>query len=210
MTIETIDLRLEAAAESGRLTAARALVRGGDAPALRSLDGGAPWILIARRSRVRRALRGRVCTVWRVALEDTSGRTVESRLVAVLLDAQPHASQPRRSWIRALLHLLQDSGSSARWSVEAACADWAAAAAHVTHAFIGARARREHDIAAGPSRPAPLRQDGLFDRSAERARDSCAAAIGKAEESAEERREAIVNASLIAIGLPQLLLVLVP
>ena len=86
MTITMVDLRAEAAAEVRRLARARAVFREGDDRALARLESDATWIALPRRSRLKRSLGRRVCLVWRVAFEDASGRLVESRLVAVLVE----------------------------------------------------------------------------------------------------------------------------
>jgi hypothetical protein len=207
MTMSTVDLRAEAVAEAARLTQARAVLRDGDAGVIASLEGAAPWILIARRHRIRRAVRGRVCTVWRIALEDPSGRLMESRLIAVFVDARRRPSLPRRAWIRTLL---RDSDAIVRASVQAACEEWTTVAADVTRAFSDARMKREHDIRGQAPAAAPPLQHGLFDRRAERSRASALATAAESDHAAAERQRTIAAAAMTAVGPPLLLLVLVP
>src|SRR5215213_657275 len=84
MTMTLMDLRTDAEDEARRVGSARALIQNGDEEALVQLEGEAAWIGFPRRPLVRRALAGCICLVWRVALEDQSGRVVESTLVPVL------------------------------------------------------------------------------------------------------------------------------
>ena len=207
--VRTVDLRAEAAAEVRRLASARALFRDGDHRALVQLEGDATWIALARRSTRRRALGRRVCLVWRVALEDVSGRLVESRLVAVVIEVASVPGRPdRRAWLLALLRHM-DAAIGAR--VEAASGDWREAAARLTGAFTSARLHREHAIAARPPRTSgSAMQSGLFDRRAERSQLVQAATIAASEHAAAERLRMIGALAAIAPQPARLLLVLGP
>ena len=83
MTTTTVNLRASAEIEAARLTGARALAHEGDAALLARLEADGPWVLVARRSGLRRRLEGRVLFLWQVACEDAAGLVVESRLMAV-------------------------------------------------------------------------------------------------------------------------------
>jgi hypothetical protein len=209
MTMNSVDLRTEAAAEVRRLASARALIRDGDERALMQLDGDAPWIAMPRRARLKRSLGRRVCLVWRVAFEDASGRLVESRLVPVVLEVtRVPGKAERRAWIRSLL---RHSDGLVRARVEAACDEWRVAATRVASAFATARLAREREIAGQPStssRVAP--QPGLFDRRAERSRQAHTTAVADAEQAAVERRRAVAAYAAIAAQPARLMLVLVP
>jgi hypothetical protein len=207
--MNTVDLRTEAAAEVRRLATARALIRSGDERALMQLDGDATWISMARRPRLKRSLGQRVCLVWRVAVEDASGRLVESRLVPVLLEVTRVPGKAEgRAWIRSLL---QQADGLVRARVEAECEEWRVTVERVASAFVSARLAREREIAGQPStshRVAP--QPGLFDRRAERSRQAHAAAVADSEQAAAERLRAIAACAAIATPPARLLLVLVP
>ena len=85
--MRTVDLRTEAIAEAGRLARARTLLRDGDRRALMDLASDAAWIALTRRPTRRRAV-----LLWRAALEDQSGRIVESLVVPVVW-VQPFATR---------------------------------------------------------------------------------------------------------------------
>ena len=196
-----VDLRAEAAAEARRLSAARGWLQEGDQRALLMLEGGGAWIAVPRRASLRRALGKRVCLVWRVSFEDASGRLVESRLVPVLVE--PAADIGR---------ILSDPASDAviRARIEVDCRAWKAEAARVARAFTTARLGREREIAECPSTADPLSQPGLFDRRADRSRQSRAAALAAGRQAMLERQQGIESAGAIALRPARLLLVLVP
>src|SRR5471032_1830444 len=158
MTMATVDLRTEAAAEVRRLSAARALTRDGDERALAQLEGDGPWLMLGRRTPLKRVMGRRVCFLWRVALEDASGRLVESRVVAIVIDVTrlPRKAE-RRAWIRAL----------AQWAATTAgeADSWYAEAARMVDGFITARLSRERAIASHNAAVDDVAsQPGLFDR----------------------------------------------
>lgn len=200
MTMITVDLRADAAAEARRLTAARVLLRDGDERALLRLEGGGAWIARPRRARLRRALGGRVCLVWRLSFEDASGRLVESRLVPVLIE--PAADLGR---------ILSDPASDARIRahIEISSNAWRDEAVLVTRAFTTTRLAREREIAQRPSNADPLSQPGLFDRRADRSRQIQAAAFAAGQDAMRERRHAVEGAGAITFRPARLLLVLV-
>jgi hypothetical protein len=207
--VRTVDLRAEAAAEVRRLANARALLRDGDERALVQLEGDATWIAMPRRARLRRSLGRRVCLVWRVAFEDASGRLVESRVVPVLIEVpRMPGKAERRAWIRSLL---RHADGLVRARVEAECEEWRVAVTRVASAFTSARLCRQRDIAGQPSSSRSVAsQSGLFDRRAERSRQTHAAAVAESEQAAVERLRAINDVGTIALQPARLLLVLVP
>ena len=207
--VRTVDLRAEAAAEVCRLASARALLRDGDARALVQLDGDATWIAMARRTSLTRSLCRRVCLDWRVAFEDASGRLVESRLVPVLIEVtRVPGKAERRAWIRSLL---RDTDDLVHASVEAECEEWRAAATRVASAFTSARLCREREIAGRPpTSGAVASQPGLFDRRAERSRQTHTTAVAESEQATVERLRTIADCGAIAFQPARLLLVLVP
>lgn len=207
--VRTVDLRAEAAAEARRLASARALLRDGDERALVQLEGDATWIAMPRRARLRQSLGRRLCLVWRVAFEDASGRLVESRVVPVLIEVpRMPGKAERRAWIRSLL---RHAEGLVRARVEAECEEWRVAVTRVASAFTSARRRRQRDIAGQPSTSSSVAsQPGLFDRRAERSRQTHAAAVAESEQAAVERLRAINDVGTIALQPARLLLVLVP
>jgi hypothetical protein len=211
MTLTLVDLRAEAAAEVGRVSRARSMVRDGDEHALARLEGDATWIARSRRRRLKRSLGRRACLVWRVAFEDAAGRVVESRLVPMLIEVGrdfTESSQPRRALIRSLLCQIE---GPARTRIDAECAAWRTHVAHVAGAFTTARLARERDVAGG--RPAGSRsagQAGLFDRRAERDHQDRLAAIAGDEQALLGRLQAAAGGGAISLLPPRLLLVLVP
>ena len=207
--VRTPDLRAEAAAEVRRLASARALLRDGDERALVQLEGDATWIAMPRRARLRRSLGRRVCLVWRVAFEDASGRLVESRVVPVLIEVpRMPGKAERRAWIRSTL---RHADGLVRARVEAECEEWRVAVTRVASAFTSARLCRQREIAGQPSSSRSVAsQSGLFDRRAERSRQTHAAAVAESEQAAVERLRAINDVGTIALQPARLLLVLVP
>jgi hypothetical protein len=201
MKMIAVDLRAEAAAEARRLTAAREWLRDGDQQALLRLESGAAWISSARRARLRRALVGRLCLVWRVSFEDAAGRSVESRLVPMLIES---TTDVRR--------LLGDPASNAaiRSQIEIACRVWREEAVRVAGAFATARVSREREIAERPSHSSAPSQPGLFDRRTGRSGEGRAAGVAAGQETLLERRRAVEGAAAIALSPARLLLALVP
>ena len=209
MTMSTVDLRAEAAAEVRRLASARAQRRDGDERALLQLEGDTTWIAMPRRARLRRSLGRRVCLVWRVAFEDASGRLVDSRLVPVAIEvSRLPGKADAREWIRSLL---RHADGLVRARVEAECEEWRAAVTRGASAFTSARLCRERGIAGqlSTSGTAPS-QPGLFDRRIERSRQARAAAVADSEQAAVERLRTIAAGETIVLQPARLLLVLVP
>jgi hypothetical protein len=204
MKVITVNLRREANAEVQRLTGARALLRDGDEPALARLEGEPAWIAVSSRGRVRRALHGRLCVVWRVSLEDASGRVVESKVVPVLLEVSLGADRRSSIWIRSVL---QQTDALVRARVEAECAAWSRDVVRVSAAFSSVRQHRERDIGRDIPGGERLSQHGLFDRRVERSRQARQSAAAESERIAADRLRAAAAAAAIEPQ-PRLLLVL--
>src|SRR6185295_15761792 len=130
MRLEMVDLRAEAIAEARRLAGTRAMTVDGDAGVLMHAEAEGPWIAVARRRRIRRALGRRLLLVWRVAVEDASGAPVESRLVAMTLE---------------LSHALR--GQLSRQRIEADGRDWREAVDAVLGSSTSMRTTRERAMA---------------------------------------------------------------
>jgi hypothetical protein len=200
MTLTLLNFRAEAIAEASRLARARAVIQEGDRGALDRLEGDAIWVSMPRRARLRRTLGRRLCLIWRAALEDASGRAVETHLVAVLVDA-PDTRFP--SWLR-------DAEDRVRARVENESEGWRADIAHLRGAFAAARATREDAIrAAVISAPEPS-QSGLFDRRAEHEHRDRAVAAAADGQALADRRNQFAAASVLVRTPARLLLVLVP
>jgi hypothetical protein len=201
MKMISVDLRVEAAAEARRLAAAREWLRDGDQRALLLLEGSGAWVASPRRASLRRLLGADACLLWRLSLEDSSGRSVESRLVAVLIEA---TADVRR--------LVADPATEAfiRARIETDSSVWTREAMRVAGAFATARVSREREIEERPLPAEALSQPGLFDRRAERSRQTHAAAFAAGQQAMLERRHAARSAAAIALRPARLLLVLVP
>jgi hypothetical protein len=201
--MKIVDLGALAVAEAQRLASARALRRRGDSGAVAQLEGDAAWIAFTDRSCTRAALRRRMCLVWRITLEDGSGRPIESRLVSALVGLPPGGT---RQLIRSLILNLE---ATVRPAIEAAADEWAAAAVGIAAAFNDARTQREQEIGAR-SQSLPPSQAGLFDRRSERALKAQAAARDEAERSLRDRAPAAAAGEVVVRRPARLLLVLVP
>jgi hypothetical protein len=200
MTPPLVRLGAEAHTEAGRLARARAVIRDGDRVALDRLEGDAIWVAMPKRGALRRALGRRLCLIWRATFEDASGRTVESRLVPMLVDV-PDASL--LSWIR-------EATDGIRARVEAESDGWRADVLRVSGEFSAARCTREHAIAAAAVGARAPSQSGLFDRRAEREHNDRARAAAADEQALAERRDRIAAAAALIRRPARLLLVLVP
>jgi len=191
-----VDLVAAAHDEARRLTCARALVG-----ASRPFVADGPLIGIARRQRLRTALRRRILLLYRCAYEDATGRLVHSRLVAMTLAL-------RRPW---------PDLRCARWSdpslldrIDDECRGWRDTAQRVTSAFTLARRSRERAIAANHTAVAQSFQPGLFDRRAHRAH---AAHEHRAADRAAQlavRLAAVEAAGTLTLRATELLLILIP
>jgi len=221
-----MNLRAEAEDEARRVNDARALMQHGDEEALVQLEGEAVWIAFPRRPRIRRALAGRICLVWRVAFEDRSGRCVGTRLIPILMKVGRVLQPPRGfgetvvpgevAWDPAphrtnqVRTLLRDAEDTIRARVEAAFDEWAESATQAADAFAEARLAREEAIGALPRRPHAPSQPGLFDRRIDRAQQTRAAINHEAGDAALDRVRPIADRVNIVRQPARLLLVLVP
>jgi hypothetical protein len=209
MTMVMVTLRAEAETEAIRLADARSRTREGDDDALARLEADGPWIMIARRTALRRRLGRRVLLLWRVAYEDASGRTAESRLAAIAIHLRASPPQPlTRAWIDGFLGAVD---GEARAQVESEVHGWRDAAAATIQSFGATRLARERTIAAR-TRATDLDafQPGLFDRRAERRRQVHAGAIVEVDREATARLAALERSAAIVQQPARLLLVVVP
>jgi hypothetical protein len=209
MTIEIMDLKVEAATEVQRLAVARRFTKDGDANALAELEGDGPWMAIARRHTARSALGRRLVLVWRVAFEDVAGALLESCLVPVAVELSHVARvRRRRRWLESIVREIEPS---VRVEIAKVGSDWRQAVEHAVRSFTSARTARDRAIADRAAREGEdAFQPGLFDRRAERARGQLAQAKAGANTVAADRLAASVRAGSIAPRPAQLLLVLVP
>jgi hypothetical protein len=207
MNITTVDLRTDAIAEARRVACARAIEASGLGRAWTGADRDGSLVMFARRGRLRRALAGRVLTIWRIAYEDSCGRQAESRLVPLLVDVGCRSLPRRRAWVR---DLVRETRSRLRVLVDQMEPRWRADALAIAAAFASARTVRERAIAAQP-RDAPLLfQPGLFDRRSERARQLEIDAVRETDRQAKARASAASNAAALSPRGAELLLVLAP
>jgi hypothetical protein len=217
MTMVMVTLRAEAGSEAIRLADARSRARDDDDDSLAQLEADGPWIMIARRTPLRRRLGRRVLLVWRVAYEDACGRTVESRLAAIAI--QLRASPPKpitRGWIDGVLRAVD---AEVRALIEAEVRGWRDAAAATVQSFTVTRLTRERAIAASTRatgldafQPGLLDrfQPGLFDRRAERLRQVHAGAVADGDRDATARLAALERSAAVVQQPARLLLVVVP
>jgi hypothetical protein len=207
MTMTTVDLKAEAVAEASRLTRARALLRTGDEESLVRLDADGTWIAWARRPRLRRALSGRMCLVWRVVFEESSGRLVDSTLVPLLVDLRGFASRGSLVWIQSFLRQADDF---MRARVEKEREVWRIEVTRLANARASMRAQRERDIAGRADGVRISSQPGLFDRRVDRAQEARVSAAAEAERNAASRLLSVLDTAQIAPQSARLLLVLLP
>ncbi len=210
MTMVVADLRSEASAEAARVAQLRTLLRKDEARQLAALESGGVWLARVRRTGARRALRGRVVLVWRVALEDAAGRLVASKLVPVAVDVARQLRDGRsRSRLETMAAGLE---RAAQALVDVAAADWHDAANRMACQFHATRLAREHAIAPRISSSADRHayQPGLFDRRAERERQSETALAATLEQAMAERLAAAEQFLPAKPRASRLLLVLVP
>ena len=191
-----VDLVAAAHDEARRLTGARALI-GVSRPFV--ADG--PLVSIARRHRLRAALRRRILLVYRCAYEDATGRLVLSTLVAMTIALRRHGPDLRRArWSDpALLARIDDE-----------CRNWRDTVQRVTREFTLARRSRERAIAANHIAAPRSFQPGLFDR---RAHHAHAAREHHAADLAAQlavRLAAAEAAGTLTLRATELLLVLIP
>jgi hypothetical protein len=191
-----VDLVAAAHDEARRLTGARALI---------SVSGpfvaDGPLVGIARRHRLRTALRRRILLVYRCAYEDATGRLVHSWLVAMTIDLRRHGPDLRR----------------ARWSdpallarIDHECLNWRDIAQRVTREFTLARRSRERAIAANQTAVPPSFQPGLFDRRAHRAHAVHEHHAADLAAQLAVRLAAVEAAATLTLRATELLLVLIP
>lgn len=217
MTMVMVTLRAEAETEAVRLADARSRTRDDDDEALAPLEAEGPWIMIARRTILRRRLGRRALLLWRVTYEDASGRTAESRLAAIAIHLRASPPTPlTRAWIDGFLRAVD---SELRAQVEAQVRGWRDAAVAAVQSFSATRLARERAIAASTRTAAvdalqpglPDRfQPGLFDRRAERLRQVHAGAIAEVHREAAARLAALEQSAAIVEQPARLLLVVVP
>ena len=191
-----LDLSVEAASEVERLTKARGLAAGAE-----RFPPDRPLIGIARRSAVRRALGGRVLLLWRLAYEDSSGRLVESALVAMTIELSGARFDVRHaSWSYAsLLALVHDR-----------CGPWCASVQDAVYRFTATRVARERAVAGAHVASTNTFQAGLFDRRAEHADLIEQAAVNEAAAEAATRLQSCERAAVVVVRPPRPVLVLVP
>jgi hypothetical protein len=207
--MEMVDLRAEAIAEVHRLARSRAMTVNGDQGALAQLEAEGPWIAVARRQRMRRALGRRLLLVWRVAIEDAMGTPVETRLVAVTINLTRPA--PGRLGRRQIEAIVLETASQVRAAIDADSAGWRTAAEGVLASFTALRTARERAIAAAAGASSGHAfQPGLFDRRAERAREQATAAATDLDAAAARRRGAIARSAAVGPPAARLLIVLAP
>jgi hypothetical protein len=207
MNLTTVNVRADAIAEAERLKRARSLLVQGDESDFTRLEGEGTWIARSRKTRVRRRLSGRMCLIWLVVFENPSGRVVESMLVPMLVDlrgaARPHSLEWFESFIRQA-----DDVFRARVDVE--CKAWKTRVTRLASAYSALRANRQRAIAGQIDRSRRDSQPGLFDRRAERERQTYASTAAETERAAALRLKAILEAARVAPRPARLLLVLLP
>ncbi|HWW86817.1 MAG TPA: C-terminal helicase domain-containing protein, partial [Vicinamibacterales bacterium] len=204
------DLRVASLSETNRLSTLRALRSRAPASAT-SLDDG-PRLAFSRAA-LRRRLGDKVLLVWQIECADPTGRTAERLILGTEIQLRtrselPSSKSARRQWIDSLLAAVDEE---LRDRLATAAAQWEGEAHRVTHALARARLARERLIASehSSSTPLPL-QTGLFDRRAQRKRDSTNVARTEHERDIADRLTAIQSRAALTCQPAELILVLVP
>nr|UXE45173.1 RNA polymerase-associated protein RapA [uncultured bacterium] len=192
LSATALSLAREAFGEAARIAAARALVRPGDQQALERLECEGPAVATSHRWKTRAAIGTRTLLLCRATSMDATGRTVASRLVALVVD--------RRDVDRV-------KGSIATY-IDRAIAAWRHDVEDVHRAFILTRLLREQHIASLRPSIVSMFQPGLFDRRVEHAQMAMVAAERDSRDDHAGRLAALETALQPASAAPQLLLVL--
>lgn len=210
MTTTIVSLRAAAEIEAARLAGARALARAGDEALLARLEADGPWILVARRSVLRRRLGGRALFLWQIACEDAGGRAVESRLMAIAVRLSSGAAPRTRAWRHVCLRKIE---AELRARIDAEARASSAAAVEAARSFLAARLAREEAIAAR-TREAHAASDafqaGLFDGRAARRHREASDAGADARLDGANRIAALERSAVLVVRPARLLLVVVP
>jgi hypothetical protein len=210
MTTTMVHLRAAAETEAARVAGARALSHAGDEEMLARLEADGPWILVARRSALRRRLRRRALFIWQVACEDAGGRTVASQLCAVAVRLSACAQPRTRAWRRRYLCEIE---AEVRARIDARVRQSIAPAVEAAQSFLMERLRREKAIAAHlaevQSAPAAF-QPGLFDGRAVRRHSESADAGAEIKRGAADRIAGLERSGALTVRAARLLLVVVP
>jgi superfamily II DNA or RNA helicase len=198
----------EAVSEARRLAAARALTRDDDDAARLLVDSDGPWIVRARRSAVREALRHRIVLFWAMNDEDACGRLVESTCIPTVVTLARLPATRDRVWIEEILRQVD---GDVRRLLDESNATRCVAVERIAQAFASARLTRERAIAAHRATAiAGAFQPGLFDRRAERSRFAVIAERQLADRDRSSRIERLELSAIARPAAPRLLLVLVP
>ncbi len=209
MTLTTLSLAADAAAEAVRLEDARRLIRDRPQHACSRWESDAPLIARARSADSRRCLAGRLLLIFAIRCEDTSGRTVETEIVGALVDVGP-SPQRAGSHRQRISATVRDLTPLAQDRVAAALTSWSEQTMNTATAMSSARLGRERAIARRVALIQPhLFQGSLFDTRAERARAAEAAASSERERTIAARLRECAAVSP-AFAPPELILVLTP
>jgi superfamily II DNA or RNA helicase len=192
LSAAALSIARDATQEAARIAAARALVNPGDRWALEQLESAGPAVATSRRWRTRAALGARTLLLWRIASLDSTGRTIASRLVALVVD--------RRDVDRV-------KGSIGA-HIDRIVAPWRHDAENVHRAFIGTRLLREQGMETLRPSITSTFQPGLFDRRVEHAQMAVVAAERDNLDDYAGRLAALEAALEPAAAAPQLLLAL--
>ena len=180
--------------EAARLTFARSLCRVGCG--VSNPRDGVVLAVRARSSKTRRRLGRRILVVYRVEAKDGCARTVESRLVPVIVRVAAILSIDDRSIDR----LLSDIDERVHCAIERSSAEWFAAIERTHADFIRTRVRRERAIATAIAHGNRTQmQPGLFDRRVERLHDIERAARDAAAADAARHVTALERSASLTI-----------
>jgi superfamily II DNA or RNA helicase len=195
----------DAVAEARRLDAERVLARGiGVSTPVQPRDEG-PLAAIVRNTTTRTRLGARVLMIWEVALEDGTGRCVQSRAIATTVSLARLPRARSDGWTDSVVGLIT---ADALAQIEAVAAPWHNSAIAVVRSFVAARLRREHSFAAavGPA----VFQPGLFDRRVHHAQAAARAARQQMADASARRMAILEHRAELSVLPPALRLVLVP
>jgi hypothetical protein len=181
----------------------------GDEETLGQLEGDRPWSARARGWKTRCALGSRIALIYRIAFEDASGATIESRPIGIAIGL----ADARRRCLkrRAIEQLIRQLEPHIHAEVAVATAGWRRSVEAGAREFASVRGARQRAIVAQTATNRQHEyQPGLFDRRAELARGHATEESARIDEAAAHQLTVTRLADAITQRPPQLLLVLAP
>ena len=208
VTVPLVTPGYQAAAhvEATRLRDVRAIWRDGDAARSSGLESDGPWIIKARRRRLRVALGSTALLVWRIAWHDAAGTAIESCLVPVVVHGIPRQGDRAR-----MKRIVAELATWVAPTIEAGSRRWLELAERSIRNLVAARLARERALLiATRTADRDQFQPGLFDRRAERSRLLQEMAAEESDRQIGERIRHVEYQADIHRPAPTLLLAILP